>query len=613
MFVSSSLPMTVNFNPQPFINALQRRETPCQRLFNCCISNPTFLAIQRLSKERIEVLLQEVARHHFQANSRKLMDRSLTHISLERLLTQIDITEEQLNIYIRCFASCHENLRYGDLYLSSLFSTYRNQSRFKRGVHAFFETILSAFSFVRIGHEAESSWEASYVLQVYGKIISVPFLFMGLLATLSVSFSSALIITMLVTAAVAGSLFAYLKWMRPFPERVRNFHNLNSIAMRGELPLVIGRTKEMDQALFLLDVGINPLIIGPPGTGKTSFIGGIAQRIQSGDVPDGLKRKQIIAGNSSHLADGFSLDGDRLTRFQAAIEGEQKEAIPAFDEVHTIMNTQSRIGERFKSATDKSAESFSVCLGATTPADYKRHFDAAWMRRFPALISLESLGKEETILLLRYMQCREFMDLDVSQEVLEAIYKHSSEMTGYSQPDASKTIFLKCAAHVRMTEWNTESRQKLAGLKREETGLCSLFISAIGSEREKEIGKKLSDKRSELQKLQEIVDGELKMEKEVLQLRHEKEKTLSQISFIASEILKMKKKSDQLSLKNEFIFLCFYYLRFLEAEIKSKSQERPRITIELVEKMIKETVDQTKHALEEERKGKKAEISSSVR
>lgn len=592
----------LGINPHSLIQAVMKKETVCRKIFKCCLRNQAFEAIRKLSKEQQEIFLLEVAHECFQTNKTQLIDRSLTFISLETLLIHVGLSEEQFDQLLHCFENCHRSLNYGDLYLSSLFSSEINQSRCKRNIHAFFETILSAFSFVRIGHEAESSWEASYILQVYGKIIAVPFLFMGLLATLSVSFTSALLITSMLTAAVVGSLFAYLKWMRPFPERVRNFHNLNSIAMRGELPAVIGRTKELDQALFLMDVGINPLVLGHPGTGKTSFIGGLAQRISSGEVPEGLKGKQIIAGNSSHLADGgFSLDGDKFVRFQSALEADKKEIIPAFDEVHALMNSQKGIGERFKSATDKSAGSFPVCIGATTPADYKRHFDAAWMRRFPALISLKPLGKEETIVILRYIQCREFLDLDVSDVVLESIYKSSSELEGYSQPDAAKIIFLKCAAHIRQQQWNTENRQKLSALKAKQTALCSLFISSIGSTTEKETKEKMYVNKAEIDGLQKKVDEELKIEGYVLRLRQQKERIVSQICFTASEILKEKNALATLNLKKNFIFHRFYYLRFLESEIKENARERPQITLELVKMIIEEMIKQSKNALEGEK------------
>lgn len=190
--------------------------------------------------------------------------------------------------------------------------------------------------------------------------------------------------------------------------------DLTTLAEQGKLDPVIGRDDEIRRLIQILSrrTKNNPVLIGDPGTGKTAIAEGLAQRIASKDVPNGLKQKRIVALDLGALVAGTKFRGEfeeRLKTLLKEIEQKQGEIILFIDELHTIVSTGAAEGSIDASNMLKPALARGMlrCIGATTLDEYRKHIekDKALERRFqPILIKEPNL--EDTIAILRGLKER---------------------------------------------------------------------------------------------------------------------------------------------------------------------------------------------------------------
>jgi len=190
--------------------------------------------------------------------------------------------------------------------------------------------------------------------------------------------------------------------------------NLNDLAKSGKLDPVIGRDEEIRRVLQVLSrrTKNNPVLIGEPGVGKTAIAEGIAHRIISGDVPENLKTKKIVALDMGALVAGTQFRGQFEERMKAVIKEVQEsngEVILFIDELHTLVGAGSVQGSMDAANILKPALARGElhAIGATTLDEYKKHIekDAALERRFqPVLVSEPS--EEDTISILRGLKER---------------------------------------------------------------------------------------------------------------------------------------------------------------------------------------------------------------
>ncbi len=185
--------------------------------------------------------------------------------------------------------------------------------------------------------------------------------------------------------------------------------DMTELAIQGKLDPVIGRNEEIRRAMQVLQRRSknNPVCIGEPGVGKTAIVEGIAQRIATGDVPEGLRGRRLLSLDLGSLIAGAKFRGEFEERLKAVlkdVDAAGGNIILFIDELHTLVGAGASDGAMDASNLLKPALARGQlrCLGATTLDEYRQHIekDGALARRFqPVFVPQPSV--EDAVAILR--------------------------------------------------------------------------------------------------------------------------------------------------------------------------------------------------------------------
>ncbi len=238
--------------------------------------------------------------------------------------------------------------------------------------------------------------------------------------------------------------------------------NLNEMAEKGKLDPVIGRTKEIRSVIEILGRRSknNPVLVGPPGVGKTAIIEGLAEQIVKGNVPDVLKGKTVYSLEMGSLMAGTKYRGDfeeRIQNLLKFVKSKAGDVVLFIDEIHQLVGAGRTDGAMDAANLLKPALARGElhCIGATTFDEYQKYIlnDAALERRFRS-VPVHEPTKEDSVEIL--MGVRSKMEahhgIKISDEaVYNAVFLSDQYLTDKNLPDKAIDLLDEASSALKLS------------------------------------------------------------------------------------------------------------------------------------------------------------------
>ncbi len=370
--------------------------------------------------------------------------------------------------------------------------------------------------------------------------------------------------------------------------------DLTKMAGLGKVDPVIGRDEEIRRVVQVLSrrTKNNPVLIGEPGVGKTAIVEGLAQRIVRGDVPEGLKKRRIVALDMGALIAGAKFRGEFEERLKAVLKEVQEaqgEIILFIDELHTVVGAGKAEGAMDAGNLLKPmlARGELHCIGATTLDEYRKHIekDAALERRFqPVLVDQPSV--EDTISILRGLRERYEVHHKVTikdSALVAAAVLSNRYISDRFLPDKAIDLVDEAAAKLR-----TEIDSMPVELDEAHRRVMQLEIEREALKKEKD-----SASRERLTKLQKEL-ADLKSEEDRLTAQWQEEKqSVQNVGEMRAELEQARQQLEQFQRAGELNRAAeLKYGKIPDLERKLKVIEAAQSLHEGKPRLIKEEVDE---------------------